>query len=329
MKSVRSLLIRFALFGTSLVLSLLAIEALLRVEVFKRTGVRSRPVVERARSKMELPDFRQPGFEIGDKQGAFRILVVGDSFAWGDGVYYEDAFPFRMETRLGAISRGDRFEVINWSRPGWNTLRQLRSLEPRLEDLDPDLVVLAFVLNDPEPVERSELEAMLSAAEGREPEKGLSSWLFRTSRLYGLIWTRLENSRTHRELSNFYHELFVGEHWEACRRALKRMRNLVRRRGTPMVLVVFPVFDGPMDESYPYADLHAQIREEGQSLQIPVLDLMRVYQGLDSRRLAVIPFSNAHPTEIAHRIAADEIIGFLVRRELIPPVRYKPRRRRR
>jgi hypothetical protein len=316
------------LFVTSLLLTLLGIEALVRAGFLVPKEVRRTTVKERPNTRMSDPDFREPDFRVGDKQGAYRILVVGDSFAWGDGVYPEDAFPSRLETRLNRVSRGDRFEVINWSRPGWNTVRQLRSIEPELAELDPDLLILAFVLNDPEPVQRSLLEQMRAPAEGRQPGPGLSSWLFENSHFYALVWTRLENSRTHHALSAFYHRLYAGEHWEACRRALKRIRNLTRHRGIPMVLVVFPVFDSPMDSRYPYADLHAQMREQGEGLKIPVLDLFEVFEGMDTRRLAVVPFTNAHPSEIAHRVAADGIVDYLVRGKLVPRVNYRPKRPR-
>lgn len=325
----RSIATGFLLFGVSLLLTLLAVEAALRAGALARQGPRRTMVEERPRSRMDQPDFREPGFEIQDKLGEFRILVIGDSFSWGDGVYWWDAYPHRLESRLNAVSRGDRFEVINWSRPGWNTWRQLRSVEGRLDELDPDLVILAFVLNDPEPVERSRLKRMLSAAAGRLPSPGPSAWLFENSRFYALVWTRLENSRTHRELSAFYRSLYEGEHWEACRGALKRLRNLSRRHQTPMLLTVFPVFDSPMDERYPYADLHARIREQGEALQLPVLDLFDTFEGMDTRRLAVVPFTNAHPSEIAHRVAADAILDYLVRHRLVPPVNHRPRRRQR
>jgi len=129
-------------------------------------------------------------------------------------------------------------------------------------------------------------------------------------------------------LSAFYHRLFEGEHWEDCRRALKRMRNLTRKQGVPLVLVIFPVFDGPMNGTYPYGDLHARIGAAGESLQIPVLDLLNVFQGMDTRRLAVVPYSNAHPSEIAHRVAADGIVDYLVRGKLVPRVNYRPKRPR-
>ena len=329
MSRLRSLSLGLALFSASLLLTLSAVEVLLRVGVFPQRTVRSTAVVDRATSKMNQPDFREPGFELRGKEDAFRVVVLGDSFAWGDGVYFQDAFPYRLEARLNKVSKGQRFEVVNWSRPGWNTVRQRRSLELRLDEVDPDLLILAFVLNDPEPVDRTVLEQMLSAAEQRQPEPGISSWLFARSHLYRLVWSRLENSRTHRELGAFYRSLFEAEHWEACQRALKRLRNLTRRRGVPMVVVVFPVFDSPMDSRYPYSDLHAKITHAAESLKIPVLDLLPVFWGMDAARLAVVPFTNAHPTEIAHRVATDGILDYLVRKKLVPPVNHRPRRLRR
>lgn len=329
MRNIRVLVIGLALSLVSLVGTLIALEAALQTGLLTPRTAQSTAVRSREKSRMTEPDFRAPGFALEKKEGAFRILVVGDSFAWGDGVHYEDAFPNRLDVRLNAVAHGDQFEVINWSRPGWNTVRQVRSLESRLDELNPDLLILGFVLNDPEPADRKELERMLQPVESRLPGLGPSTWLFDNSRLYALIWTRLESSRMRRELSSFYRSLYVGEHWEACQRALKRMRNLARRQGIPMVLVIFPVFDSPMDQRYRYTDLHKKIREEGELLKMQVLDLLGSYSGMDVGRLAVVPISNAHPNEIAHRVAAENIRDFLIRRRLIPPVDYEPSANRR
>ena len=64
MVSVRSVLIRMALFGTSLLLTLLALEALLRLSPLQNKGTRSTAVKSRATSKMHEPDFRRPGFAV-------------------------------------------------------------------------------------------------------------------------------------------------------------------------------------------------------------------------------------------------------------------------
>jgi hypothetical protein len=210
------------------------------------------------------------------------------------------------------------FEVINWSHPGWSTIHETRSLTNELDRLSPDLLVLSFVLNDPEPAQRGPREENWGPLETRVPETGPSRFLFRHSRIFGLLWTGLENRRLRRELDAYYHKLFEGQTWIDCRWALRRIRAASYERGIPMVLVVFPLFQGQMDSTYPYLDLHARVRAMEDTLGVPVLDLFETYRGVDGRRLAVVPFTDAHPSELAHRLAADAILEFLLEKGLVP-----------
>ena len=77
-------------------------------------------------------------------------------------------------------------------------------------------------------------------------------------------------------------------------------------------MVVFPVFDSQL-ENYQYRELHQKVVETCQELRIPVLDLLPAYEGLDTRRLAVEPFLDPHPSELGHRIAADKIFERLAK----------------
>ena len=105
MSSGRSLIIGLALFCVSLLSTLLVVELLLRTGAIMPGEARSTAIGERPKSKIKEPDFRDPAYELPPRSDAFRVLVVGDSFAWGDGVYREDTFPYRLETRLNAASR--------------------------------------------------------------------------------------------------------------------------------------------------------------------------------------------------------------------------------
>ena len=71
-----------------------------------------------------------------------RILVLGDSFAWGVGVENDETFSAVLE-RLDP-----RFEVINTGTNGYGTSQQLRLLEEEGLALDPDIVIVAFFWND-------------------------------------------------------------------------------------------------------------------------------------------------------------------------------------
>ena len=323
MSGTRALLAGLALSATSLILTLTGLELAMRADWLEPTSFRSTRIDTWANSEPQRPSFRRSGFALDERESDFRIVVVGDSFAWGDGVHAEDAFPARLETRLTALSRGERYEVVNWSRPGWNTVRQAKTLEWALPKLDPDLLVLSFVLNDPEPFNQNERDAMLATARRREPASGVSEWLYRSSRLYEFAWTRLENRRQHRAVSDYYRGLYEGEHWDACVRSLKALRRMARQQRVPFVVYIFPVFDGPMDDSYEYLDLHEVLGAELDDLGIEFVDLLEVYRGIEGRRLAVMPYYNPHPSELAHRLAADAILDHLVREDLLPPIRYR------
>lgn len=74
-----------------------------------------------------------------------RILVLGDSFAWGYGVSDDEIFTERLETRL------HHWQVINTGVSGWGTDQEYLFFKNEGIRYSPDVVVLAFFLfNDPE-----------------------------------------------------------------------------------------------------------------------------------------------------------------------------------
>ena len=325
---IRRLFIGLALSACSLLLTLGVLEIAVRQGAFASPQPRSTKVDVKARSSMSGPNFRRPEPRLPPTSGAFRILVVGDSFAWGDGVHLEDTFAHRLETRLDVVSRGRDFEVVNWSRPGWNTVVEYRSVEANIDAISPDLLLLAFVLNDPEPFNPQKVAKLRKGLRRREPRDRLSVYLQQHSQLYALVWERIENTRIRRAYTAYYLSLFDGPDWNNCLRSLEKFRDLTHGRSIPMVLLVFPIFDSPMDNSYSYGALHDKMRKTGESLGIPVLDLLEAYRGVNVYRLAVVPYTDAHPNELGHRIAADTILDYLVRGRLIPRVNYKPLRQR-
>jgi lysophospholipase L1-like esterase len=74
-------------------------------------------------------------------QGTFRILLLGDSMAWGWGVGVEETYADLLERELGV-------EVINAGVPGWSTDQELWWFESEGIRYQPDLVLLVLVMND-------------------------------------------------------------------------------------------------------------------------------------------------------------------------------------
>ncbi len=321
---MKEVTIRLGLILVSLTLVLVILEVGVRLSAsdpWRPTGLVTAP------GSGKRPDFRDRNFDtqrLEKRENTFRILVVGDSFTWGSGVHPEDAYPDRLERRLRGFETVGEVEVINWSGRGWNTTEEWSSLNRRLDRLEPDLLILGYCLNDPE-LRRTRVQAR-TGLERRQPQTALSIWMHEHSRAFRLIYDRLENTRHRRGWVDYYKGLYEKDTPDR-RLQLKTFtawQQEMRRRQIPMVLMIFPIFDSHLDSSYPYRDLHALMIDLGHELEIPVLDLWPVYEGMDVRRLAVEPWANAHPNELAHRLAADALLEWLLEKQLLP-VASRPR----
>ena len=132
--------------------------------------------------------------------GVFRIALLGDSLAWGWGVDNGLAFADLVEQELGP-----EVEVINLGVPGYSTDQEIWTLEREGRRYDPDLVLLAFILNDVEgnaQVESGELrkpryarasdggwalESPPPPGEGPQVRRSLNQWLWVHSGLLQLL----------------------------------------------------------------------------------------------------------------------------------------------
>lgn len=88
--------------------------------------------------------FRGP--ESAEAPGALRVLVLGDSFAFGMGVGDEETFPHQLGLALAA--RGIRTRIWNAAIPGYTIIDQLEQWEQKLARLEPDVVLVCHTASD-------------------------------------------------------------------------------------------------------------------------------------------------------------------------------------
>lgn len=80
--------------------------------------------------------------------GAFRILLLGDSFTEGLGLEMADTMGARLETMLNARRCGRGFEVINAGVASYSPILEYVQLKRVGLGLHPDLVLLNFDMTD-------------------------------------------------------------------------------------------------------------------------------------------------------------------------------------
>ncbi len=80
--------------------------------------------------------------------GTFRILVLGDSFTFAGKVALRETLVKVLEERLQRSDPSRRYEALDLAVPGYNSEQEATALEEVGLRYQPDLVIVAFVLND-------------------------------------------------------------------------------------------------------------------------------------------------------------------------------------
>ena len=235
----------------------------------------------------------------------YRIAVVGDSFAWGQGIEAGERFSNLIEGRLGP-----GYEVLNFGRPGNNMPEHLDVLSDALA-ASPDFVLLQLYINDFETREmvRPRPHPLLPAPLDRSLE--------RSSAFYDLLnqeWADIQPSLGVVETYDQYMARNLHDPSARNSQIAFRMLNdfIVRARdaGVASGTVLFPATDsmGANGANYPFGYLHDRVRITCNSQQVPCVDLLPSFSAIhDPRSLWVDPL-DAHPNAMANRRAADEIL---------------------
>lgn len=90
--------------------------------------------------------FRDREFEPGRNAGVLRIVALGDSITFGNGLALADTWPKQLERLL--VDGGRRSEVLNLGVGGYDTLQEAVLLDRLGLRYEPDVVVVCFCVND-------------------------------------------------------------------------------------------------------------------------------------------------------------------------------------
>lgn len=238
-----------------------------------------------------------------------HILFLGDSFTFAQGVNaVQDRFSNLIRSELQR-SQPDRFVVSNLSEPGTDLVWGERVLQLLFEQrTQVDVAVYVLCLNDIESFHERHLEFYRELHQS-DPE----FFLFRDTYFLNWIYCRLKQfmAADVRGYYGFVREYYASEPWLRMRSKLEKVQQLCQTHGTDFRVVVFPFLHN-LGADYPFRGVHQQIVDQCRRLEIPVLDLEPVLSDASSTTLTVNRF-DAHPNELAHRIAAKKILENLFR----------------
>ena len=91
-------------------------------------------------------------FGIVKDSGVYRIAMVGDSITAGIYLSEEKRMAFLLQEKMNQAMLGkEKIEVLNFGVNGYSTEQEARQIKTFVNSFKPDLVVLNYCLNDPEP----------------------------------------------------------------------------------------------------------------------------------------------------------------------------------
>lgn len=263
-----------------------------------------------------------------DAGGAVRIAVLGDSVAFGRGVPAAAAFPALLERLLDRepLAGAPPSEVLNFAVGGYNTKQEVELYATRGRRYHPQLVILAFALNDAmkpkdtlwrgrrgrgrEPLRPPGDGARAPAGPGTPLRAGLLA--LPRSELLALLCERLPRlwetaqERRHPWLGLTFTN---PENWSIVSGGFARLAAIAREDGTELLVVILPLLTD--FEAYEFRWIHAQVRAEAGRHGLPVLDLLGMWRGRDAAALRLLPEDTVHLNAEGHRAVAEAILAYL------------------
>lgn len=256
--------------------------------------------------------------------GTFRILVLGDSIAYGIGVSIEETFSFVLEKQLRERYPERSIEVLNAGVISYNTEQELDWLNERGMKFGPDAVVVAHCPNDvhatPIVFREGDHLRYFRAGEARDQ---VSPFLVEHSAFYRVILMMREVARArdrgrYRPNADLKFNLLSDS--ESQFGSLAELIGTARSKDLPIIVCSFPYLKVPFDQYLPddweaYRGLLKAVTE----LKVPFVDLFAAWR--DTSHKAWLrpeaPNDFVHPNAKGHADAAQRLAQWFIGRNIL------------
>lgn len=255
----------------------------------------------------------------------FRILVLGDSFAFGSGVSMEESYPKLLEAMLNQnlAEKGQKYEVINAGIDGYGTEQEYLFLEELGNRYKPDLVIVGLFAND--------IRDVMDGIPTKKLRTNLKNNFYFLSYLRGLeILSRKTFAKdSEKILLENYQDQYTSEFANALRKTkeyLLKIRDFSNSIDARTLIVITPLcleIDRWEWEERGFRRLYSDeffnknmtkfsenFTEFGKMNEIPTLPLLPTFR--NNSRVTPLYFNrDIHWTKEGHRLAAESIYNFL------------------
>ena len=239
------------------------------------------------------------------------ILVLGDSFVWGDGIPVESLITKKLEKKLN--EQGHNVEVVNGGGGGGNAESEYNYLLRLAPIYKPSEVIVFFFTNDildDKPVTNdAEKRVAKSWRQNIKEFLRLRSHFF--AFLYYLYKDRLvEIIGVPKSLlpSDYFNLDDTKPGWKSFKDYVIKMRDFCKKNNIAFRYVIIPTLTC-LNDKYPYKEMHQKLKQFFSDSGIEYFDLFPVFSPYRPSKLWV-NLENSHWNDLGTSLAADALVNW-------------------
>lgn len=249
--------------------------------------------------------YRDYEYNYSKDDRVYRIVIIGDSVAYGLKVKLEESFGKVLETKLNHLLESEKceIEVIILALGGYSTSQELIILENEGLDYSPDLIIWSYVLNDPaHPVYHNANGEM-----GRyffKPKVHIINFVKKK-------WFDIAEKIKGKNCEKEYHKFLHCVYWDQVESHINKIGQISKKHNIPIIFLIHPVFQKNKSlDTYTLTSLHRRLDEVASETGLLVLDLLDAYKSGNPdfiEQYSKTWFDSWHPNAEGHRLIADYI----------------------
>lgn len=265
-------------------------------------------------------------FELKKSKDTFRILCLGDSYTFGVYVDQGKTYPEQLESILNENKSGPKFEIINGGVSGYTLSDEYDYYKNKLHNLDPDFVIVGFVMNDVSDYSRpiSSWQSQQKNAKywaERKYTAFVRNLLIDTSIYNGgrilLAYMKVKGGKSETTPNEYKYNIINDEYnsnttelWNKYFKTLTKFKKDLDEKGIGFLLMIFPVYA----QIHENATVHPQeyLVRRCSEIGVGTLDLTSKFReySINGKKLFNMPIED-HPTSEGYSVTAKAIKKYL------------------
>jgi len=250
--------------------------------------------------KINSDGFRDREFSIEKPNNTFRIICLGDSFTFGQGVELNESYPKVLERKLNSLNNGVKYEVLNFGVPGYNTWQEVEMLDVKGLKYSPDMVIFGYVHND---IVNTTLINEILEKTWKEHEDELNRLSPEKQKI-----KRVEISDSLLPLFASFENKNYDEIIEILKPSAEKLTNKTKEKSIKIIITNVAIFT-------PETHLRAL---KNISLENGWYMTDNVFSSVTAPdTLSLYPKKDPHPNPFAHELIANGIFNYLIKNNII------------